>query len=154
TEGRRLRAAAAAGPVRLRARVESRLYAGELHQVTGLLPGAADEEVLLMAHVNEQGANDNAAGAAVGVGTGRRLAELLAQVARPPLRRGIRFLLMPESYGSIAYAARFPERLARTRAALNLDTGAGNPDSDDAILDVVSNPACCPNFVDAALVGL
>jgi hypothetical protein len=153
-EGRALRAAAVAGPLRLRARVDTRLYAGELHHVTGLLAGVAAEEVLLTAHINEQGANDNAAGAAVALETARLLAALLDHGVLPPLRRGIRFLLMPESYGTIAYAATYPERLARTRAALNLDTGAGDYDSDDAVLDVILNPRCCPNLADGALVAL
>ncbi|MCS6861837.1 MAG: hypothetical protein NZT92_16145, partial [Abditibacteriales bacterium] len=41
-----------------------------------------------------------------------------------------------------------------TRVALNVDGGAGAYDHEDAALEVFINPPCCPNFADAALVGL
>ena len=189
-EGERLRQEAAwAGrdaPPLLRARVNSRLYDGELHYVTGIVPSASEqnpplpqrgkgngsegedsplpqrgrgvggegEEVLLMAHINEQGANDNASGAATVLTAAGMLCRLIAQGTLPPLRRTIRFLLMPESYGTIAYAAQHQERLKRTRVALNVDGGAGDYDHEDSALEIFVNPHCCPNFADAALVGL
>lgn len=157
-EGERLRQEAAwvgrDAPPRLRACVDSRWYEGELHYVTGIVPGASDEEVLLMAHINEQGANDNASGAATVLTTAGTLCRLIAQGRLPPPRRTTRFLLMPESYGTIAYAAQHRERLKRTRVALNVDGGAGDYDHEDSALEIFVNPHCCPNFADTALIGL
>jgi hypothetical protein len=154
-EGERLRreAARSGPPLHLRAVVASRLYAGEMHHVTGTLLGQTDESVLLMAHVNEQGANDNAAGAAAVLEVARTLATQIAAGALPRPRRTLRFLLMPESYGTIAYAVRQREQLARTTAALNVDSGAGDRDHEDSVLALYANPHCCPNFADAVLVA-
>jgi aminopeptidase-like protein len=148
-EGARLREEARRSPVRLRVRVDTRLYADEIGTVTGLLRGNSDEEVLLMAHVNEQGANDNAAGAAVVLEAARQLA---SECAIQPMRRCVRFMLMPESYGTIAWATSNRERLRRTVVTLNVDSGAGAYDSDDSVLEVFANPLCCPNYADAILV--
>ena len=71
-----------------------------------------------MAHINEQGGNDNAAGASAVLEAVRTLAGLIAGGELPAPTRAIRVLLMPESYGTIAYAVRERERLSRTRAAL------------------------------------
>jgi aminopeptidase YwaD len=155
-EGQRLReeAEASVAPLRLRASVDSRLYAGELHWVSALIPGETDEEVLLLAHINEQGGNDNAAGASAVVEAARLLSGLIERgvLARP--ERGIRCLLMPESYGTMAYVVQQRERLARTTMALNVDSGAGDYDHEDSVADLYPNPHCCPNYADALMVGL
>jgi len=148
-EGARLREEARRGPVRLRSRVDSRLYAGELHNVSGVLPGTSDEEVLLTAHINEQGGNDNAAGAATILEVARQLAR---EWADEPPRRSVRFLLMPECYGTIQWVTANLPRLRRTVAALNVDSGAGAYESEDSVLDIFANPLCRPNFADAVLV--
>lgn len=153
-EGQRLREEARANdaPLRLRVCVESRLYDGDWHYVTAVLPGETDEEVLLTAHINEQGANDNAAGVSAVLEVARTLAAMTRAGTR--LRRTVRFLLMPESYGTIAYAVNERERLRQTRVALNVDSGAGAYDHPDSVMDVFMNPHCCPNWSDAVLAGI
>lgn len=155
-EGDRLRAEVAGSrtPLRLRAEVRTGLYEGELHYTTGAIRGTTDEEVLLMAHVNEQGGNDNAAGASALIEAARVLSQLIARGALPAPRRTLRFLLMPESYGTMAYVVRERERLARTTVALNVDSGAGAFDHEDSVLEIFANPHCCPNLADAALVAV
>ena len=68
--------------------------------VTGLLPGAGDEEVLLAAHLchPRPGANDNASGVAALLGAARVLAGT-ATAGGP----GVRFLWGPEFTGVAAY---------------------------------------------------
>jgi hypothetical protein len=59
------------GPVKVRANVDSRYYAGVYPYVTGLIrgsDGAAAEEVLSLGHLFEQGAHDNATGVASIIG--------------------------------------------------------------------------------------
>jgi hypothetical protein len=154
--GERLRreAAESARPLSVNARVDSRLYEGSLHYVTAAVPGGTPEEVLLTAHINEQGANDNAAGAAVVLEAIRTLSAAIESgtLARP--RRGIRVLLMPESYGTSAFTIHHREALRRAVAALNVDSGAGLYDHDDSLLRFYANPHCCPNYADAVLTGI
>src|SRR5262249_43349221 len=122
--------------------------------VTGAIRGTTDEEVLLMAHVNEQGGNDNATGASAVIEVARVLSQLIAGGVLPAPRRTLRFLLMPESYGTMAYAVRQRERLGRTTVALNVDSGAGAYEHEDSVLEIFANPHCCPNLADAALVAV
>ncbi|MCC6444252.1 MAG: DUF4910 domain-containing protein [Armatimonadetes bacterium] len=153
---RRIEKADLAGEkVRFRAQVESRLYAGSLHYAVGAVQGTGPGEVLAMAHINEQGANDNASGAAVLLEAARILRRHITEGILPLPHRTVRFLLMPESYGTMAYAIRNVERLKQTACALNVDGGAGAYDSDQANLDIVLDPMCCSDkTADLILVAV
>lgn len=114
---------AGGGDVRLHAMVKSSFRNGHMDVVSVLIPGQTDEEVLVVAHIchPQPSANDNASG----VGTVLEAARVLStaidaqRLAQP--RRGIRFLLPPEIYGTYAYLASDERRMARTVAAINLD---------------------------------
>jgi hypothetical protein len=69
-----LRKLLAQGPVRVRARVDSRYYAGVYPYTTGVIRGLGPEEVLTLGHTSEQGANDNATGVAAMLALARRFA--------------------------------------------------------------------------------
>jgi hypothetical protein len=153
-ESLRHRARQAVSPLRLHAAVDTRLYSGEPHYVSAALAGESPEELLLTAHINEQGGNDNAAGAASLLESARVLSDAVRTGTLRRPRRTLRFLLMPESYGTMAYAVQQRERLARTRAALNVDSGAGSYEHEDAVLELFVNPHCCPNPFDAASWGI
>lgn len=121
---------AAEGPVRLRVKVKSRLYAGTLPLVSALLPGEpGEEEVLLSAPLYGPGANYNASNAAVLLEAARVLKELVESGTFPKPLRGIRLLLAPKLYGTLAFAKQRNEYAKRARYALYIDAGAGNPDS-------------------------
>lgn len=147
--GEKLKRLASAGRVRVRALVSTEIYEGELLYAEGLIKGRSDEEVLLTAHINEQGANDNASGAATLLESARALHSLISSGKLPPPRRSIRLLMMPESYGTIAYVSKNLRRLrGKTFAALNVDGGAGDYGSDDSALTVYLDPLCCESPVD------
>ncbi len=146
----------ARGRVVVRAKVESRLYEGTLPYVTGLIPGSTlpEEEVLILGHLYEQGANDNAAGAAVILEASRALASLFHGGALPRPKRSIRFLLMAECYGSMAYAVQNRERLSKTLAAVNVDLGAGRYELARSAMELVLSPHCHRSFVDALMLRI
>jgi hypothetical protein len=109
--------------VRVRARVDSRLYDGTMEVVTALIPGETDEEVIVVAHLchPQPSANDNASGAAAALEAARTLARLIAGGDLPRPRRCIRFLWVPEITGTYAYLASHEDDIPRMVAGINLD---------------------------------
>jgi hypothetical protein len=134
----------------VRAMAKTRHYPGELSAVTGVIPGAAsDQEVLLLGHINEPGAQDNATGVAMMVEALALLQRLIAAGHLPPPRRSIRMLAMPEMFGSLSYIARYPDRMRRTVAALCLDTPAGDYDLANTEYTFYVNPLVASSFTDS-----
>ena len=141
------------GPVRLKATVDSRYYAGGYPLVTALLPGASpEEEVLTLGHTSEQGAHDNATGVAAMVESLTTLNRLIesGKLARP--RRGIRILTMPEVYGSLYYAQTYPDRIRRTVAAMCVDTPAAPYDLAGTEYTFYMNPHVAKSYTDALVL--
>lgn len=128
----------ARGTLPVRAVVKTRLHAGTLPVISGCIPGLGPvsrsgrgrkpDEILVISHLYERGAHDNASGVAVNLETARVLAKGIRLGRVPPPARTIRFLFIPECYGLLAYATLHRERIGRTVAGLNLDgAGAGWP---------------------------
>jgi hypothetical protein len=103
--------------------VQARLYDGHFEDVTILIPGASDEEVLVVSHLCHPlpSANDNASGTAAAMEAARGLQHLITTGKLARLRRSIRFLWVPEMTGTYAYLATHPERISKTIAGINLD---------------------------------
>lgn len=144
-----LRAKLAAGPVRARATVDSRLYEGEYAYMTAVLPGTAPgEEVLTLGHIAEQGAHDNATGVAAMVGALTALNKLVSDGKLPRPRRSIRMLAMGELYGTMHYlsTARKPV------AAITLDTPAGPYGMPGTEYTFYVNPHVAASYVDALIL--
>jgi hypothetical protein len=110
-------------PVRVRARVRSHFADGHIEAVTAQIPGATDEQVLVVSHLCHPApmANDNASGAAATMEAARALQTLIESGALPRPRRGIRLLWMPEMTGTYAYLAAHEAELPQFVAGLNLD---------------------------------
>ncbi|MFI6481240.1 DUF4910 domain-containing protein [Nonomuraea sp. NPDC050663] len=110
--------------------------------VTGLLPGAEADEVLLSAHLchPRPSVNDNASGAAALLGVARALAGRRG-------RRGVRFVWGPEFTGMAAYlhdvAGRPPA------AAVNVDMAGQDQRRCGGPLIVERSPDHLPGFVNA-----
>ncbi len=111
------------GPLRVRARVASRLYDGQVEVVSACIAGQSDEEVLMVAHLchPQPSANDNASGAGAALEAVRTLHGLIDSGRLPQPRRSIRFLWVPEMTGTYAYLATHEARLGRMIAGINLD---------------------------------
>ena len=143
-------------PVRVRARVESRFWDGEINVVSALIPGQTEEEVVLLAHLcHPQGAaNDNASGAATVLETARVLQTLISsgKIAQP--RRGIRFLLVPEMFGFAAYLANNERLIPNMVAALNLDMVGEDQTLCGSTMTIEQAPAPLANYADDLVVRL
>jgi peptidase M28-like protein len=137
------------GPVRVKARVDSRYYSGKYPYVTAVIPGASsDEEVITLGHSSEQGAEDNATGVSAMLESLATLHRLIQSGKLPRPRRTIRILTMGEMYGSMHYIATHPERIKRTIAALCLDTPASRYELPGTEYTFYMGPHAAASYVD------
>jgi len=137
--------------VRVRARVDARVCDGRLEMVSGLLRGRSDQEVALMAHFAEPGANDNASGAGLCVEIARALQALIkaGKLSRP--RRGLRVWLTHEVYSLQAHAVTDPQAMARVVAAHNLDMVGEDMARCGSVLMYQDSPDAAPSFINHLL---
>jgi aminopeptidase YwaD len=143
-------------PVRVWAKVVSRLYDGALEVVSGAIPGETDAEIIVLAHLchPQPSANDNASGAAAALEAARALQTLIAGGHLPTPRRTIRFLWMPEFTGSQAYLAGREAELARLVAGLNLDMVGEDQNQTGSSWLIECPPASAASFAPDLLARL
>jgi hypothetical protein len=142
----------ARGPVRVKATVDSRYYAGSYPYVTGVIAGTGAEEVLTLGHTSEQGAEDNATGVAATLEAMTTLHRLIAEGTLPKPKRSIRILSMGEMYGSMHYVQNNPERIRRTVAAMCMDTPAASYDLAGTEYTFYMNPHVAKDFTDGMIL--
>ena len=140
------------GLVRVRARVDTRYYAGKYPYVTAVIPGVSSEEVMTLGHSSEQGAQDNATGVSAMLESVATLNRLIRSGKLPVPKRGIRILTMGEMYGSMHYVATHPERIERTVAAMCLDTPASPYELPGTEYSFYMNPHAGASYVDAFIL--
>jgi hypothetical protein len=123
-DGRVLRELLGKGqPVQVTLKVASEMRSGlKTASVLGTLPGATDEEILIMAHIDAyfDGAIDNGSGVAVMMG----LMEHFAKVPQAQRRRAIRFMGSAGHHGGPGASWLHDRRdteLARTALMINLE---------------------------------
>ncbi|MGE5593437.1 MAG: DUF4910 domain-containing protein [Betaproteobacteria bacterium] len=139
------------GPVRVKATVEARLFPGEMHVVTGLIPGEGldDGEVLIIAHLchPKPGANDNASGCGLAMEIARALSQGIAEgrLGRP--RLGVRFMFVPEMFGTMAYLDRHPGWARKVKVGVNLDM-VGESRDTMSCANLVPTPWSLPSAVN------
>jgi hypothetical protein len=145
------------GPVKVRANVDSRYYAGVYPYVTGVIrgtDGANGEEVLSLGHLFEQGAHDNATGVASIIGAAETLNRLIKTGKLPRPNRTIRVLGMGECYGTNYYLEHTRDRMKRTVAAMCIDSPAGLQNLAGTQHTWILNPHSAKSYVDALILRL
>jgi hypothetical protein len=142
--------------VRIQAKVDAELVAGTLDLVTALIRGSKypDEEILVTAHLDEIGADDNASGSASILEMARTLEQLIAQKQIPRPLRTIRFLWVPEFAGSFAWTSRHFHEPAKRIADLNYDEVGGNLQTLNAVLNVSLTPDSVPTYLNAVMESI
>lgn len=152
-QAKRLRQILAEGKkVVVRAVADTRYYEGRYPWVTGVIPGAGSgEEVLVLGHTAEQGAQDNATGVSAMVEALHTIARMIetGKLNRPA--RSIRILLMPEVYGSLSYISENAARMKRTVAAMTVDTPAAAYDMAGTEYTFYMNPHVGMSYTDALI---
>lgn len=117
-----LREALARGPVRVRVRVDTRIYPSEEETLVAEVRGAAspEERFVLSAHVQEPGANDNATGVAALSEVARVLADGLRTGTFAPART-VTMLWGDEIRSTRRYMEEDPRRAEGVQWGLSLD---------------------------------
>jgi hypothetical protein len=148
--GQGLRAQMRSRRIRVRAMVDSEFSVGTLPAVTGVIPGTrpGGEQILLLSHLFEPGASDNASGCAAALETVSALLRLIKRGVLPRPKRTIRVLQMLEVQGTMCYLHHHQEQIPRTLAALCLDSVGGDEPLTRVPLMVYRNPASHPSFTD------
>ena len=137
-------------PVRVRAKVRASFRRGTFEVVSAFIPGKTKKEILILAHLchPQPSANDNASGVATAMEAARALKTLMDSAKLRQPRRGIRFLLIPEMTGTIAYLATRPKKIRDMVAALNLDMVGENQKVCECSWLHITSPHANPSFVD------
>lgn len=138
------------GPVKVKAEVEADLFAGELQLLTGVIPGTEKKgEVLVIAHLchPKPGANDNASGCGLAMELARAISQAIAAEKLKRPKYSIRFMFVPEMYGTIAYLERHPVWRKQVMAAINLDMVGEAPETM-SVANLVTTPWSVPSALN------
>ncbi|HSC26265.1 MAG TPA: M28 family peptidase [Vicinamibacterales bacterium] len=119
----RLRERLREGPVRLRVDIQSSFHDGPNRSLVAEIPGRSrpDERTVLIAHVQEPGANDDASGCATLYGLARALAEAIRSGALPPPERTLTFMWVDETRGTRQWLSSRPAEARGVQYMLALD---------------------------------
>ncbi len=142
-------------PVRMRAVVDTKVYDGNHEMVSACIKGSrTDQEVALVAHLYEPGANDNASGVAVLLEIVRSLKALIraGKLKRP--YRTIRIWLVHEFQSLMALTYERPEEIERVIAAANVDFVGQDQGLSGSHLMYQTCPDALPHFVDHLMIDL
>ena len=121
--GRRLREELAKGPVTVHAEAETVFHRRPNRTLAVEIPGRSKpgERVILVAHVQEPGANDNASGCGTLLAAALAIQDAVRRGAAPPPERTITFLWVDEIRGSQQWIKDHPADAKRVLAMMSLD---------------------------------
>jgi len=135
--GARLRAELAKGPVSLHVDIETKFHQRANRTLVVEIPGRTepDQRVVLVAHVQEPGANDNASGCGTLLAAALAIQDGIRRGSIPPPARTITFLWGDEISGSRQWLKDHPDQVKGVVAMLSLDmTGEDTPKTGGTFL--------------------
>ena len=120
---RRMREALLAGPVSVRVDIDATFHRGANRTLIAEIPGTAraEERVVLVAHVQEPGANDNASGSGTLLAAVLALQRAVQTGALTAPRRTLTFMWLDEIRGSDHWIKQDPARAGQVVAMMSLD---------------------------------
>jgi len=144
--------------VKLHAKVDAKLFPSHLDVVTASITGASkpNEEVLLIAHLchPQPSANDNASGSGLLIEIARAMQNLIdsGKIAHPA--RTIRFMWVPETYGTVAFLKSHEDWPSRLVAGVNLDMVGENQELCRSTLKLDRTPDSLPSYLNDLVLNL
>ncbi len=111
------------GPVIVRVRIEATFYDGPTRTLVAEIPGRSRpaERIVMVAHVQEPGASDNASGCATLYALARALLEALRSGALPPPERTLTFMWVDEVRGSRQWIVSHPDQARAVQYMFAMD---------------------------------
>lgn len=145
-------------PVILKAVVDAKLFPGYLDVVTATIRGKSkpDEEIFFVSHLchPKPSANDNASGSGLLLEIARTIKHLIkAGKIKKPIRT-IRFLWVPEAYGTTAYLRHHEELASKLIAGINLDMVGQNQMLCKSTLNLDKTPDSNPSYLNDYVFSL
>jgi len=144
--------------VKLKAKVDAQLFSGNLDIVSATIRGSSNpyEEVFLIAHLchPKPSANDNASGSGLLIEIARTIKTLIDKKKIRPPARTIRFIWVPETYGSVVYLVHHEDAPRRMIAGLNLDMVGEDQDLCRSTLNLDRTPDSLPSYLNDYVFGL
>jgi len=141
--------------VTLHAEVDAEISDGHFEVVSAVIPGTdlADQEIWFIAHLDhcQPSANDNASGSAAILETAQTLLELCQKNVLPKPRMTLRFLWVPEIWGTYAFIAKYPEETKKAIAVINLDMVGEHQKRCRSVFRVTRTPDSTPSFLNDLL---
>lgn len=144
--------------VMLKAKVDAKLFPGNLDVVTATIQGnlKPNEEIFLVAHLchPKPSANDNASGSGLLLEIARTIHRLIesGKVERPA--RTIRFLWVPETFGTIAFLYHHEDLASKLVAGINLDMVGQNQELCKSTLNLDKTPDSNPSYLNDYVFSL
>jgi len=149
-EGEKLRRRLRRERIVVRAVVDSEFSKGTIPAITCVIPGTSKrhEQVLVVSHLYEQGANDNASGCAASLEVASCVAGLISKGALPQPTRSIRLVQGLEVQGIMCYLHARQEQIRRTLAGICLDSLGQREHVAQIPLVITRNPDDRPAFTE------
>ncbi len=140
----------------MHAKVDSKLYAGEMENCVATIPGESKEMVVVVAHIchPQPSANDNASGTGAAMEAARALQKLITSGKLGKPKRSIVFTLVPEMSGTYPYLVENEARIPDMVAALNLDMVGENQNLCGGPLIVERTSESCPSYVNSLMESI
>lgn len=119
----KMRARLRNGAVRVKVDVHSTFYTGPNRMLVAEIPGTVkpDERIVMVAHIQEPGANDDGSGCGTGLALAMALHEAIAAGALPPPGRTLTFIWGDENRASRAWLTAHPEQAKGVQYMFSMD---------------------------------
>lgn len=144
--------------VTLKANVDAKLFPSNLDIVTATIKGGSkpNEEIFLIAHLchPKPSANDNASGSGLLLEIARTIQSLKKSGKIGTPARTIRFLWVPETFGTIAYLYHHEDLAAKLVAGINLDMVGQNQELCKSTLNLDKTPDSNPSYLNDYVFSL
>lgn len=143
--------------VKLKAKVEAEYYDSKIEVLSVSMPGTTEpeKEVMIIGHLCHPmpSTNDNASGSGGMLEMARALKNMIDKGLVEPPKRTIRFLWVPEFYGTIPYIQAHLERTRNTLSVINCDMIGEDLHLTGGTFNITCTPDSMPSYLNDVVVN-